>query len=282
MTHQPSESDSTAWQSPHIAAAWQRQAAMREDIMGQTTRRMLEAADIKPGSRVLDIAAGSGEQSLAAARIAGTNGFVLATDISESMLNAAAESAKQEGMTNISTQVMDAEQMDLESESFDAVICQHGLMFVARLDLALSGIYKALRKGGRFAAVVWSSPEQNLAFSVPMSILLRTVGRSSTLLESAGIFSLGRPKKLIPLFQTAGFQEVQVQPIPRVYRALNAKTFLEERIAMGSGGMVNLLNQLSEKQRKAALDEILESLKPFEGPNGFAAPCESLLVYGNK
>lgn len=282
MTHQPFESNSRIWQSPHVAAAWQRQSAMREEIMGPTTQHMLEAAGIKPGSRVLDIAAGTGEQSLAAARIVGTSGFVLATDISEPMLNVAAESAKQEGLTNMSTQVMDAENIYLEPGSFDAVICQHGLMFIARLDLALSGIYKTLRKGGRFAAVVWSNPEQNLAFSVPMSILLRAVGRSSSLLESTGIFSLGRPEKLISLFQTAGFHDIKVLPIPRIYRALDAKTFLQERIAMASGGTADLLNQLPEVQLNAALDEILESLRAFEGTNGFAAPCESLLVYGNK
>lgn len=274
--------ESSGWKTSETASAWRRQAAEREEVMGPTTRLMLEAAGIQPGSRVLDIAAGTGEQSLAAARIAGSAGYVLATDISEPMLNIAAESAKREGLANMRTKVMNAENIDLEAGSFDAAICQHGLMFIPNVERALSGIYGVLRPGGKFAAVVWSSAERNPAFSIPMSIMLSAAGRLKPGWEQTGIFALSNADHLERLFRQAAFREVEVRAVPRVYRAPDAMTFLEGRIASSGGGAGNALSQLPELQRQAVMNEMLSALRAFEGPDGFEAECESLLVYGVK
>jgi ubiquinone/menaquinone biosynthesis C-methylase UbiE len=89
---------------------------------------MLELASVQPGSRVLDVAAGTGDQTLMAARRVGPTGNVLATDDSTSMLKVAAEAARKEGLTNVDTRVMNAENIELDSDSFDAVVCRIALM----------------------------------------------------------------------------------------------------------------------------------------------------------
>jgi ubiquinone/menaquinone biosynthesis C-methylase UbiE len=89
---------------------------------------MLEVASVQPGSRVLDVAAGTGDQTLMAARRVGPTGNVLATDDSTSMLKVAAEAARKEGLTNVDTRVMNAENIELDSDSFDAVVCRIALM----------------------------------------------------------------------------------------------------------------------------------------------------------
>ncbi len=83
---------------------------------------MLDLANIRVGSRVLDVGAGAGDQTLAAARRVGATGSVLATDISASMLETTVISARREGLSNVDTRVMDAQRLDVESDSFDAVI----------------------------------------------------------------------------------------------------------------------------------------------------------------
>jgi ubiquinone/menaquinone biosynthesis C-methylase UbiE len=81
--------------------------------------RMLDLANIRMGSRVLDVGAGAGDQTLAAARRVGPTGFVLATDISTSMLEIAVTLAREAGLSNVGAQAMDVQDLELDADSFD-------------------------------------------------------------------------------------------------------------------------------------------------------------------
>jgi ubiquinone/menaquinone biosynthesis C-methylase UbiE len=116
------------WGLKESADWWSAGQAARQQIYGAATEMMLDLASIQPGSRVLDVAAGTGESMLMAARRVGPTGYVLATDNSSSMLNVAAEAARKEGLTNVETRVMNAENLVLDADSFDAVICRIALM----------------------------------------------------------------------------------------------------------------------------------------------------------
>src|SRR5689334_1132467 len=120
------------------AEHWQRDLERRQQDFGEPTRRMLEAARLKPGDHVLDIAAGTGDQSLLAARIVGPSGSILATDVSADMLAIATRVFQRAGLTTVTTRVMDAQQLDADDNTFDAVICRLGLMLVPNRQQALS------------------------------------------------------------------------------------------------------------------------------------------------
>src|SRR5258708_12288433 len=109
---------------------------------------MLESAGLGPGDHVLDIAAGTGDQSLLAARRVGPGGSILATDISADMLGIAARVAQQEGLTTLTTRVMDAQQLDLEDNAFDAVICRLGLMLIPNCNPSLTQLRRATNPPG--------------------------------------------------------------------------------------------------------------------------------------
>ncbi len=109
-------------QSASEAEQWQQDVDRRRHDFAPTTERMLEAAGLQPGDHVLDIAAGTGDQSFLAARLVGPGGSILATDISADMLSIAARLAELEGLTNITTHVMDLEQLELEDDTSAAVI----------------------------------------------------------------------------------------------------------------------------------------------------------------
>src|SRR5689334_10301643 len=100
---------SSLWSSSEQAEHWQQDVERRRQDWAEATQQMLEAAEMKPGDHVLDIAAGTGDQSLLAARLVGPGGSILAADISADMLNIAARVFQQEGLTNVTTRVMDAE-----------------------------------------------------------------------------------------------------------------------------------------------------------------------------
>src|SRR6266496_1101121 len=121
------EDQQSLWQSPEAAQAWRRNAATRMRLLGPATERMLVLANIGEGCHVLDIAAGTGDQTILAAQRVGPGGRVVATDISSDMLAIAAEQARQAGLTNVTTQVLDAQHLDFPAETFDAVISRQGL-----------------------------------------------------------------------------------------------------------------------------------------------------------
>src|SRR5512145_1156325 len=93
------------WGRKESADWWSAGQVARQKIYGAATEMMLDLAGVQPGSRVLDVAAGTGDQTLMAARRVGPTGNVLATDDSASMLKVAAEAARNEGLTNVETRV---------------------------------------------------------------------------------------------------------------------------------------------------------------------------------
>jgi ubiquinone/menaquinone biosynthesis C-methylase UbiE len=162
MSTKSPDSAGINWESSEVAERRNRGRARRVEIQGPATQMMLDLAEVRTGSRVLDVAAGTGDQTVLAAQRVGATGCVLATDISVSMLKLASDTAAEAGLTNVETRVMDAENIDLEPDSYDAVICQLGLMLFPDPVKVLRAMRRVLRPGGKIAALVFSTAEKNL------------------------------------------------------------------------------------------------------------------------
>jgi ubiquinone/menaquinone biosynthesis C-methylase UbiE len=200
------------WES--AAEAWNRWSPLLADWLGPATDAMLDMAAVGPGARVLDVAAGAGEQTVAAARRVGTEGFVLATDISPSILRFALGTARQAGLANVETLELDGERHDtLPEASFDAAISRVGLIYFPDQQRALAGIRRAVKPGGRFAAVVYSTPDRNAFFSLPVGIIRRRAQLPPPLPGQPGPFSLGAEGVLAKALQQAGFRDVDVRKV---------------------------------------------------------------------
>jgi len=279
MDSDPGERGGT-WGSSDAVAEWQRSAAARSQFFGPATERMLDLADIRVGRRVLDIGAGAGDSTLAAARRVGQTGFVLATDISASMLEATATSARREGLSNVDTRVMDAQQLDLASDSFDTVISRFALMLIPDIERALIEIRRVLRTGGAVAALVFSTPEKDPFLSIPHAIA-RRVGRLTSPPEPFGEFRLGGPGVLSAAFTKAGFHDVAVHGVSTRRRFPSAAAAVQ--YAKGTPlPLRELLAQLTPTQREQAWTEIEKEFQRFVGSDGFEAPCELLIGRATK
>ena len=195
------------------AAAWDRLTALRQHLYGAATWQMLVVADLQLGDQVLDIAAGTGDQSRQAARMVGPEGSVLATDISQEMLEVAARRAEQDGLSNITTCAMNAEQLDLPENRYDAVISRFGLMLIPNLQQALAEIRRVLKPGGRLTALVWSKPERNPLLTLDGAILAKWRATEEGEEQQFDLFSLADAALFASMLTEAGFQEVQMQVI---------------------------------------------------------------------
>ena len=267
------------WQD--AAEAWHRWGPVLEDWLGAATTRMLDAAQVTPGASVLDVAAGAGGQSLTAARRVGPTGHVLATDISPAILEYAMKSAAEAGLGNVSTLEADGEQLSVAPGSFDAVISRVGLIYFPDQQAALTGMYAALRPGGRLSAVVYSTADRNGFFSIPVGIIRRRAQLAPPAPGQPGPFSLGGPGVAEDALARAGLHDITVETVPSPLRLPTAADCVRfERESFGA--LHQMLSGLTEPEREEAWAEIATELARFEGPDGFVGPCEMLVVTGTR
>ena len=274
--------DTTLQQWQAAAEAWHRWGPTLATWLGPATEVMLDMAGIRSGSRVLDVAAGAGEQTLVTARRVGPSGAVLATDISANILEFAAAEARAASLTNVETRVMDGENLDeLEEDSFDAVISRVGLIYFPDQQKALTGMRRVLRPGGRIAAIVYSIGENNRFFSIPISIIRKRAQLPPPLPGQPGPFSLGSPGVLEAAYQRAGFRDIETRVVSSPLRLASASECVRfERESFGA--LHQMMSSLSEAEREETWQEIEQELKQFEGAGGFEGPCELVVGAGVK
>ena len=258
------------WQD--AAEAWHRWDPVFDGWLGEATELLLDRTGVGAGSRVLDVAAGSGGQSLAAAR---RGAHVLATDISSNILAEADAAARAAGL-ELETRVVDGEELDVEPGSFEAVISRLGLMYLPDKQRALTRAAAALRSGGRYGAIVFSEPDRNAFFSVPVSIIRRHAGLPAPAPGQPGPFSAAN---LGDLLEQAGYREVDVHRVAAPLRVASAAECTQlERESFGA--LHAMLAGLSAAEQDAAWAEVEEALGAFEEPSGFVGPCELLVGTG--
>jgi SAM-dependent methyltransferase len=267
------------WQG--AAKAWNDWGPLLRAWLGPTTELMLDMAAIGPGSRVLDVAAGAGDQTLQAAERVGADGYVLATDISPNILQFADENARRGGYRNVETKALDGEALDVPEGSFDAVISRVGLIYFPDQQKALTGMRRALRPGGRVAAIVYSTAENNKFFSLLVSIIRRRANLPPPMPGQPGPFSLGTPGVLEAEFRKAGFRDVRTCTVAapvELKSAAECVRFEKESF----GALHQMLSGLDEAGKEAAWAEIEQTLQQFEQTSGFEGPCEMIVAVGTK
>lgn len=165
--------------------------------------RLVEFAGIAPSRRVLDVATGRGALLFPSAQVVGSHGSVTGIDLSHAMIDATQAEVDDRASTNVTLQIMDAEQLEFPDAAFDAVLCGFALMFFPRLDQALSEFHRVLAPGGVLAASTFVSDLGTLTHPV-MSQYTQDIRRPlSQPLSSAD--------ELRGVYSNAGFTEIEVQ-----------------------------------------------------------------------
>jgi ubiquinone/menaquinone biosynthesis C-methylase UbiE len=273
--------ETTRQQWQNAAAAWHRWTPTLQAWLGPITEAMLDEAKLQPGDRVLDLAAGAGEPSLSAAERVGPLGHVLATDISSNILEFAAESARERGLANFETRVMDGENPEVPDASFDAVLSRLGLIYFPDRDGALRAAHRVLKDGGRVVLASFSTPDHNRFFSIPISIIRRRAQLAPPAPGMPGPFSLGAAGVMEDTLRRAGFKEVTARAVPTPLKLASAAECARfEKESFGALGQ--MLTGLPPAEQEATWEEIEQELRAFENAGGFEVGTELIVGAGTK
>lgn len=267
------------WQT--AAAAWHRWTPTLDTWLGPVTEAMLDLAKLKPGDRVVDLGAGTGEPSLSAAERVGPSGHVVATDISSNILEFAAQTARERGLTNLETRVMDGEKPDLPNDTFDVVLSRLGLIYFPDREGALRSAHRMLKRGGCVVLASFSTPENNRFFSIPISVIRRRARLAPPAPGLPGPFSLGAPGMMEEMLRRAGFADPTAQAARTPLRLASAAECVRfERESFGA--LQQMLAALPAAEQEAAWEEIEQELRAFQGDAGFEAGTELIVGAGTK
>ena len=245
-----------------IDAASAYEALMVPALFGQWAPKLADAAQIRPGQRVLDAACGTGVLAREVASRTGPTGVVAGLDPSPGMLEVAKrlEPAVEwrEGV---------AEALPFPDQSLDVVVSQFGLMFFQDRGQALREMLRVLVPGGRVAVGVWDSLDRNSAYAAEVGLLERVAGRPAADALRAP-FVLGNRHDLVAMFRDAGVASVEVLTDRGAARFPSARVMVEADLR---GWLPVMGVVLLEEQISRILNEAEHVLSPYVTTDGTVA-----------
>jgi SAM-dependent methyltransferase len=254
------------WQ--RMAPGWQRHRTFLWETTHQVGEWLVHALDPRPDHKVLELAAGLGDTGQTLARMLGDEGHLIVTDFSPKMVEAARQRGSELGARNVEYRVMDAENMDLEDDSIDDVLCRWGLMLMADPVSALRETRRVLKPGGRLAFSVWAGPESNPWAATPGLLLVERGHLPPPEPGAPGIFSMADRARIEELVKGAGFEDTKVRDMKLEWPFADFDEywrFINEL----AGGIATVLAKLPEEEVREVRGALEERVAPFADGGGY-------------
>jgi ubiquinone/menaquinone biosynthesis C-methylase UbiE len=261
----------------HAAAGQEVSAEAYDRYLGRWSRlfvpSLLAAAEVRSGERVLDVATGTGEAALMAVPVVGRTGMVVGTDISTAML----ESARARLCGSFRAVAADGQVLAFRDASFDAVVCQLGLMFFPEPTRGLAEFRRVLRNGGCAAVCVISSADKAPMWGPLADALSRYLPDQRDAFRLG--FALADTERLERMFLGAGFRDVRVKP-ETWHGTIASFDDYWAAVEAGTGQMPLVYLTLSDAQRRAVREEVRMKLLPYVSNGRLEMGAEMLIGVG--
>lgn len=227
---------------------WDAAASHYEKTAHPFTSRFAEAAlarvTLSPDKRVLDVAAGTGALTLAAAR---TGAQVLATDFSEGMVARIAAA----GLPNVEVRVMDGQSLDLPDASFDAVFSIFGVIMFPDWRKGLAEMARVTRPGGHGIVATWQD-RGAATFLLLGEVRGRLFPDRKNMTMPEGVLALSERNSFVCELAAAGYRDAQVQLVTCDYELDISQLAAPDTLF----GMSPDWTELSDEERNAVVDEV--------------------------
>lgn len=271
------DSQRKTWDS--AADGWQKWWETIEKGAQKLSDRLVNIANIKQGSRVLDIATGVGEPAITAAKRIGNNGgHVLAIDISPQMISIAKQRARSLGLQDlIEFREGDIETIDLPESNFDAALCRFGLMFLPSLRTALSNICKSLKEGGYFATAVWASPEKVPFISLVLDVVVKEINKPPFPINMPGPFSLSNQNLIQGILLEAGFRDVSIGEIDVTFTFDSPENYI--RFIQTTTPINAILSNEKEEKKQQIWKIVDEIVRNYATTNSGSLSLDNEAIY---
>jgi SAM-dependent methyltransferase len=260
-----------------VAGGWAEYADYVDRRSAQITQLMLESSALRPGERVLELACGAGGAGLAAAELVAPRGAVVLSDIAAEMTAIASARADARRLNNVSTRVLDLEEIDEADGSYDVVLCREGLMLVPEPVRAAREITRILRPGGRLAVAVWGPRERNPWLGVMFDAVSAQLGCPVPPEGIPGPFSLEDADTLAALLSDANLSDVVVSELPVPLRARSFEDWWTARCAL-AGPLTKILASLPDGAARSIRARAHDATRQYETPAGLEFPGVALLA----
>jgi SAM-dependent methyltransferase len=261
--------------SEAIAPSWERRRAYIEDVTAPLREWMIRELAPRPGDTVLELAAGAGDTGFEAAAIVGEGGRLISTDFSPAMLEVGRRRGAELGVGNVDYRGIDAERIELDTDSVDGVLCRFGYMLMADPAAALSETRRVLRPGGRLALAVWGAPERNPFFAITSMTLVERGHMPPPEPGGPGIFSMANAERTRALLEGAGFTAVRTEEVPILFAFGDIDEYMSLVIDT-AGPIALILRGLSEDERDAIKARLEEGFALFATDGGYEVPGAAL------
>jgi ubiquinone/menaquinone biosynthesis C-methylase UbiE len=254
-----------------IAPGWERWRARIEATTAPVREWMIKALALRPGDTVLELAAGAGDTGFQVAAIVGEGGHLISTDFSPAMVGVARRRGAELGVGNADYRVMDAERIELDADSVDAVLCRFAYMLMADPATALAESRRVLRPGGRLALAVWGAPERNPWATIGFELLVEHGHMPPPEPGAPGPFALASEEQTRALLEGAGFTAVRMEEVPLRFAFRDLDEY--STFSADTGGPAALvLRGLPEDEREALRAQLRAAFAPFGAGGGYELP----------
>jgi len=261
------------------AEGWTRKAATYERLTGRVTARfvepLLDAAAVRSGTRLLDVACGPGRCAAAAAA---RGGVPLGLDAAVGMVAAA-----RARYPEIEFRQGDAERLPFADASFDAAVAGFVVNHLPCPERALVEFARVLRPDGRVAVTVWDRPERMRLLGVLAEAIERTEGVGDPGLPSGGpdTFRFADEAAFAALLSGAGLEGLDVRSIGFEETVADTDELWEGMLA-GSVRTAAVIERQPESVRRRIRVELESVVAPYRSDDGIMLPVSAKLASGRR
>lgn len=265
-------SEATRW--------WTERHEPVDRMFADITRYVLDTVAPQPGERVLDIGCATGTTVLALAERVGPDGHVLGADIAERSVARARERIAASGACNAEAIVADAAEHDFAPGGFDLIFSRFGVMFFVDPVAAFTNLRRALAPAGRFAAMAFRTPQENV-WATGMMAAVRDLlpPQPPPDPEAPGQFAWADEARVRRILGGAGFRDITLTKLDPMFRlAEPGDAAGAAQRALTIGPVARIARELPEEQRRALLPPAEAYFRAKEGPDGVVLPAAIWLV----